>query len=351
MAQRLDAPRGVLIGEPHIIAPNVHHDPDTWRSAVSAVGDMLLYQTSPVVEGAGVSLLDLEGRLIGMVGEASVYGAIDASPDGRHVAVSVGSPSDIWVIELETGRRTRLTFGPSSATSPLWSADGTEIFYRSFDAENRSQVLAKRSSGAGDPRVVLNDPELLLQPADVSPDGRYLILEDAFYAIGADIWIMDLDGEKPPRPLIQRPGTQTQASLSPDGRWVVYWSDESGGLQAYVEPFVPEPVEEGTPQRSGRWEVSAETAGGSPQWSSDGTKLLHLTLDRRLVSVDVEIIGDIIRTGATRVICQTNASSSLRAWDVVPGTDKIVMINQPTHARAPLTAVIGLRQLLADSER
>jgi Tol biopolymer transport system component len=351
MAQRLDARRGVVTGEPYIVASNVYHDPDTWRGAFSAVGDVLLYQASPAVQGAGVSLLDLDGRELGTVGEASVYGAIDAAPDSRHVAVTVGSPSDIWVIDLETGRRTRLTFGPSSATSPVWSADGTEIFYRSFDAENPSQILARASSGAGEPRVVLDDPELLLQPADVSPDGRYLILEDAFYAVGADIWVMELDGEKPPRPLIQRPDTQTQASLSPDGRWLVYWSDESGGLKAYVEPFVPDPAEEGARRRSGRWEVSAETAGGSPRWSSDGTRLLHLTLDRRLVSVDVEAVGDTIRAGASRVICQTNASSSLRAWDVVPGTDRIVMINQPAQARAPLTAIVGLRRLLGESER
>ena len=351
MAQRLDARRGVLTGEPHIIAPDVYHDPDTWHAAFSAVGDLLLYQASPGGEGAGVTLLDLEGREVGTVGEASVYGAIDASPDGRHVAVSVGSPSDIWVIDLETGLRTRLTFGPASATSPVWSADGTEIFYRSFDAENPSRILAKPSSGAGDPRVVLDDPKLLHQPADVSPDGRFLILEDAFYATGADIWIMDLDGQKRPRPLIERPGTQTQVSLSPDGRWLVYWSDETGGLQGYVEPFVPDPAKEGAPRRSGRWEVYAETAGGSPRWSSDGTELLHLTVDRRLVAVDVEAVGDTMRIGATRAICQTNASSSLRAWDVVPGTDRIVVINQPARAQTPITAVFGLRQLLAEAER
>jgi Tol biopolymer transport system component len=350
MAQRLDARRGVLTGEPFIVARDVYQDPDTWHGAFSAVGDTLLYQASPDRLGAGVTLLDLEGTELGTVGEASFYGAIDASPDGRHVAVSIGSPSDIWIIDLETGRRSRLTFDPASATSPLWSADGSEIFYRSFDAENPSRILAKPSSGAGDPRVVLDDPDLLLQPADVSPDGRYLILEDAYYAVGADIWVLDLEGEGPPMPLIEQPGTQTQVSISPDGRWVVYWSDESGGLQGYVEPFLPEPLEVGTPARSGRWEVSAETAGGSPHWSSDGAMLLYLTLDRRLVAVDVDIVGDTVRVGERRVIGQTNASSSLRAWDVVPGADRIVLINQPPGAGTPITAVIGLRRLLAGAD-
>jgi Tol biopolymer transport system component len=140
-------------------------------------------------------------------------------------------------------------------------------------------------------------------------------------------------------------------SISPDGRWLVYWSDESGGLQGYVEPFLPDRPEDGSLPRSGRWEVSAETAGGSPHWSSDGTQLLHLTVDRRLVAVDVEIDGDTVRVGESRVICQTNASSSLRAWDVVPGTDRIVVINQPAGARTPITAVIGLRRLLVEAEQ
>ena len=43
--------------------------------------------------------------------------------------------------------------------------------------------------------------------------------------------------------------------------------------------------------------------------------------------------------------------SSLRAWDVVPGADKIVVINQPAGAETPVTAVIGLRRLLAEAER
>jgi Tol biopolymer transport system component len=351
MAQPLDTRRGVLTGEPHIVAPRVFQDPDTWHGAFSAVDDLLLYQASPGNVGGQIALFDLDGREVGEVGEPSVYGAIDSSPDGRRVAVSVGAPSDIWVMDLETGMRTRLTFGPSSATSPVWSADGTEVFYRSFDAENPSQILAKPSSGAGEPRVVLDDPDLLHQPADVSPDGRFLILEDAFYVIGSDLWIMDLDGTRPPRPLIERPGTQTQASLSPNGRWLAYWSDETGDQRVYLEPFVPNPPEEGEPRRSGRWEVAANPGGGHPRWSSDGNQLVHLTIDRRIVAIDVDFVGDTVRIGAERNVCQTNAASNFRAWDVVPGADRIVVINQAARAQTPITVVVGLHHLVEQVEQ
>ena len=131
MAQRLDLRRGVLTGEPHIIAPEVYRDPDTWHGAFAAFGDKLLYQASPRGAETRLTLFDLEGRQVGTAGEPDLYGMVDASPDGRKVAVNIGSPSDIWVIDLETGMGTRLTFGPASASSPVWSADGTEVFYRS----------------------------------------------------------------------------------------------------------------------------------------------------------------------------------------------------------------------------
>jgi hypothetical protein len=119
----------------------------------------------------------------------------------------------------------------------------------------------------------------------------------------------------------------------------------------YVEPFVPILPEEGGPRRSGRWQITGDPSGGTPRWSADGTKLVHLTFDRRLVAADVDVVGETIRIGATRGIFQTNAASNLRAWDMVPGTDRIVVINQATRAQTPITAVIGLRKLLAEAER
>jgi Tol biopolymer transport system component len=349
LVQQFDARQGALTGEPRIIAPQVYRDPDTWHGAFAAFDDLLLYQVSPSGAQTQLMLFDLEGRQVGTAGEPALYGMIDASPEGRTVAVSIGSPSDIWVVDLQTGMGTRLTFGPSSASSPVWSADGTEVFYRTYDADSPSRILAKKSSGAGDPRVVLDNRDLLLQPADVSPDGRFLILEDAFYTPGADIWVNDLSGDKPPRPLIERPGTQTQPAVSPDGRWLTYRSDESGRLRVYLEPFVPTPSEGDMERRSGRWEIPADPGGSVARWSPDNTALLHLTVDRRLVAIDIEAVGETIRIGSTRDVCQTNAASVLRAWDVVPGSNKVVLISQGARAQAPITAVIGLRRLLAEA--
>jgi hypothetical protein len=161
---------------------------------------------------------------------------------------------------------------------------------------------------------------------------------------------MDLRGETPPRPLIEHDGTQTQPSVSPDGRWLTYRSDETGGLRVYLEPFEPVRPAAGEPPRSGRWEIPADPTSSVVRWSSDQSRLLQMTTDRRLVAVDIESTGDSVRIGAMREICRTNAASTLRAWDVVHGTDTVVVINQAARERAPVTAVIGLRRLLEEAE-
>ena len=52
-------------------------------------------------------------------------------------------------------------------------------------------------------------------------------------------------------------------SLSPDGRWVAYASDESGRGEVYVRPF---------PGAGGKWQISKD-GGGDPHWSGTGREI------------------------------------------------------------------------------
>lgn len=68
-------------------------------------------------------------------------------------------------------------------------------------------------------------------------------------------------------------------SSSPDGRWIVYTSNESGKFEIYVQPF---------PGPGGKWQVS--TAGGtSPAWRRDGKELFYLEPDGKLMAAPVRI--------------------------------------------------------------
>ena len=108
--------------------------------AVSRSGD-LMYVTTNARGGArpmwvardGTSQLVDPGWDIGP--ETMLDWAL--SPDGKRLAVSigtgrrgVGTPSDIWVKELDRGALSKLTFGGINF-APAWSADGKALYYLS----------------------------------------------------------------------------------------------------------------------------------------------------------------------------------------------------------------------------
>ncbi len=83
---------------------------------------------------------------------------------------------------------------------------------------------------------------------------------------GFDIWIMDVDdGGGSVRPLIDSLANEFLPTLSPDGRWMAYLSDETGRWEAYVRSINGD---------EGVWQVSIEGAG-DVFWSADGTKLYY----------------------------------------------------------------------------
>ena len=57
------------------------------------------------------------------------------SPDGSRLAVTIVDEDTgrrgVWVLELERGMLTRLTFGESNSTDPVWDASGTTITFSS----------------------------------------------------------------------------------------------------------------------------------------------------------------------------------------------------------------------------
>ena len=54
---------------------------------------------------------------------------------------------------------------------------------------------------------------------------------------GVNIGMLALDGDRSSTLLLQGEFTERNASLSPDGRWIAYQSDESGVSEIYVQPF------------------------------------------------------------------------------------------------------------------
>ena len=97
----------------------------------------------------------------------------------------------------------------------------------------------------------------------------------------ADLWMLSLSGDRKSSPLLHAPFVESHGQISPDGKWLAYFSNETGRTEVYVQSF---PAEKG-----GRWQVSTN-GGFTPKWSKDGKELFYLSPDNQIMSSQVRLV-------------------------------------------------------------
>ena len=104
----------------------------------------------------------------------------------------------------------------------------------------------------------------------------------------------ETSGWKPGKPyaLLNGPFDEQDAQFSPDGRWVAYYSNESGGPEVYVRPFPN--------LTAGRWPIS--TGGGlDPVWSRTRNELFFRTPSQQLMVAPFTVDGGTFRADKPRL--------------------------------------------------
>jgi hypothetical protein len=93
-----------------------------------------------------------------------------------------------------------------------------------------------------------------------------------------DLWVLPLSGDRKPFPYLTTPFDEVEASLSPNGRWLAYTTNESGSYEVIVRSF-PDPSRD-------RRQISAQ-GGVHPRWKGDGSEIYYLDPRRRIVAVAI----------------------------------------------------------------
>ncbi len=213
------------------------------------------------------------------------YSVGSLAPDDRRVALprfeSVDA-SDIWIADLERGVATRFTDEPGTKEGPIWSPDGSRIAY--VWSNNSPQVLKIKSLVGDTVATFLESDPLFKRDYRWSPDGQNIIYSRLDPSTQWDIWVLPLGGDRKPYPYLRTRFSEYGAEVSPDGRWIVYQSDESGQFEFYVQSF---------PVPSGKYQVT--TRGGvAATWSRDG-KQIYYALNSDPIhgfAADVQIGGE-----------------------------------------------------------
>jgi Tol biopolymer transport system component len=207
--------------------------------------------------------------------------SVDVSPNGQKIAMTLQldrdeqPETDIWLRDAVSGADSRITFGAGADSVPVWSPDSSRLVFSSR-RNGVANLYQKAADGTGS-EIRLFESEQPVWANDWSRDGKWLIYSVSTTPTDMDLGVLRFDGASRPASVINGPGNQKQAQISPDGRFVAYASDESGHWEIYVQP---------TPGSStGKWMIS-NGGGLEPRWSRDSNELFYLS-DHKVMAVPV----------------------------------------------------------------
>jgi eukaryotic-like serine/threonine-protein kinase len=318
MAQAFNPAKGELSGEPQTVASGVLNDVSTWHTTASATDNGLLTFGNGTSGAVQLVWMDRDGRQVGIPADnLQNLSFASLSPQGNRVALMLDSGiNDIWSLDLARGVKTRLTFGPTGNTFPVWSPDGKWVAYSSLRPTG-SGIYRKLADGTGPEELLVSDPEsggILLAPTDWSRVGNTL-----FYSPSAAItqqmeivWSVAVDGDRKPHQILSR---ATNATLSPNGRWLAYSSTESGRVEVYVQAY-------GGGQ--GKWQVTPN-GGQVPHWSSDGKELYYFDLNQSIVAVSVKENGGALQFGTAQTLINQWTVLTFPFYGVAPDSKRFLM--------------------------
>ena len=280
LAQAFDPDRLELQGEPFRVAENISViGPGTALFTVSANGVLAFIQGGET-DTIQLTWRNRSGERLGVAGPAAPWIGFSLSPDERFAALIRDEPNklnSLWVLDLLQGATTRfITDGHN--LEPVWSPDRKQLAFAS--ARNSPPNLFLKSLAGNVPEERLLESHFVCFPSSWSPDGKFLIFRMAAPQTRVDIWLLPLSGDRKPQPLVQTKFDEQNGRVSPDGNWLAYQSDESGGNEIYVTQF---------PQPARSWRISS-SGGVNPHWRGDSKELFFVS-GKKLMAASVSGVG------------------------------------------------------------
>jgi eukaryotic-like serine/threonine-protein kinase len=293
-AQRFDPGSLRLSGEP-VSLGDTPPPPTTAGAPVVSIAEdgTMAYMFQPLPMNR-IAWFDAAGHEVEQIPLAlGAYAGLALSPDERSALVNHALSTtefELLVVDLERGTTNRVSTEQRVENFAL-SPDGKRVAYAEGSGGPQAVVVAP-ADGSGPGETVMPSGADFRRVDAWTPDGKALIIDRLDSQTQWDLWVLPLEGDRQPRPYLRRPANETQAVVSPDGRWLCYNSDESGRTEGYVQSFP-------TPGR--RYQVTTDGTGVFG-WKRDG-KMLALGPTPNLVVRGVDVLpGEEFRFGPPRAL-------------------------------------------------
>jgi Tol biopolymer transport system component len=269
-----DRKRRTTIGAPAPTGDTVWTNVTAGTAASVSANGSLVY-----VSGNSASIverIDAQGRRSTLLSEPKEYAHPRLSPDGRKLALEIAQlrRRELWVLDIGSSTLTKVT-DRGIADRPEWSPDGQRLVFALTDSgpAQAAWQLADGSAGA----EILHTSANPIRETILTPDGKSLVYREDHPVQQRDVWLMPLTGDRTPRPLFTTAADELMARVSPNGRWIVYVSNESGQQEVYVRGF---------PGVGQRIQISAG-GGMEPLWSRDSRRIYYRN-GREMVAVTLQ---------------------------------------------------------------
>ncbi len=318
-------------------------------SRLEAVGKPFLVAqqgASPVVSRTGTLIygdvppdrhqlawVDRAGAPLALIGEPRRQLGPTLSPAAGRLSVMVMEDApEMWVHDLARGTANPLTADGVRKRPGPWMAAGRDVVYAATASGRNFDIFARGPGASG------NAPALVATPQDETPldwseSRRTLLYETSSPESKGDLLYREATpggGLGESMVFLKTPFDERAAQFSPDGKYVVHVSDESGRAEVYVRDF---------PAGTRKWQIS-RGGGAAPRWRRDGILFVRKPA---LVSVAVSFQPE-FTPGPPAELFQRRAltlfnfilgsqSLSYPQYDVTPDGKKIVLLERPANEK------------------
>ncbi|MFQ5485897.1 MAG: hypothetical protein ACE5DO_11285, partial [Desulfobacterales bacterium] len=324
MAVPFDLKNLRISGIPALVLDNVQTFTTTggMSYAFSEEGTIIYVPGSGTDEDSrSVVNVDLSGKASAFFDLTKQFRLARYSPDGRYVGFVIREENDsnIWIYQIDGGVINQLTFYKGGVNSFVWAPDSKTVAYATEAEDSTNSIYVKKIDGSGTAqKIFTSSSDSPIAVRDWSRNGDKIAIQRHVGFGNVDILVFTFQ-DSSAKPYLSSAAREVGPSFSPNGKWLLYSSNESGGSEeVYVRPY---------PESSGGvWKIS-DGAGSRPRWSPDGKKIYYRRQNAEMYSVDVTAT-DLFSKGTPKKLFDETyfVAWGTGGFDVHPDGDRFLMI-------------------------
>ena len=190
------------------------------------------------------------------------------SPDGKKIAYVSDESGDqeVWVFDLATAARRRLSNQPSEKANIVWAANSQKLAYTGDNKIWEVDLAAPQPQ----PKLVASNPAGGFNVQQYSGDGTWLLYSRRDEDQNSEIYLYDTAAKKEYN-ITESPNAETGAALTPDGKTVVFTSNRDGAMnQLFVVSLTKRTEDPNDPLVRERLRTAAAAAGRGSRGGGPG---------------------------------------------------------------------------------